>query len=493
MRAPGRGQVDVELVEAVGAAAPAVERGADWRELVRRVPRRAWTVVAGVVVLTLGAGGFVEWRAERAQTSRLERIEGLTGSLAAPLTDVWEAPGEGVIGIIGDVLVLYGPEGEGVLGVGLDDGAPRWERSPGGSFGCWFVRGDGGTRAGWWQGPVDVLEPGSAVLACVDSVPFEGVSFPNVVTGSGGASALGPQSEVSVLDPASGAILRRLVLPGSGHPTQIEDSVVAVGLDAEDRLVGSRWSLLTGELAWEYTGPNVGRVAGVSMWSDTETMTWEAGDVSVTLDSRTGDAIDPPSEGEPGESELDRFTLPDGGTAVSSVIDGTGVELTVTDADGTPRFTTTGHAFEPLVDDGTAPHTMLVQPSGGAGIMAVDARTGEDLWRSATPRWASPVVLAGRVVLREKDRVAAVDVHTGETVWEHDDHEPDAGGGLVTDGRTVLILARVDGQTSLVARDVETGEQLWRIPSPVDAGALQPLRDGRVLLSGSRRTVLLAP
>ncbi|MFS0699554.1 PQQ-binding-like beta-propeller repeat protein [Cellulomonas sp. 179-A 4D5 NHS] len=492
MRTPGRGQVDVELVEVAGTAAPGVERRADWRELVSRVPRRAWIVVAGAAVLMLVASGLVEWRAERAQTNRLERTEGLTGSLAAPVTDVWEAPGEGVIGIIGDVLVLYGPEGEGVLGVGLDDGTTRWERSPGGSFGCWFVRRDGGTRAGWWQGPVDVLEPGSAVLACVDSVPFEGVSFPTVVTGSGGASALGPQSEVSVLDPASGAILRRVVLPGSGHPTQIEDSVVAVGVDAQDRLVGSRWSLLTGELVWEYKGPRVGRVAGASFASDAETMTWEAGDVSVTLDSRTGEAIDRQSEAHAG-MELDRFTLPDGGTAVSSVIDGTGVELTVTDADGTRRFTTTGHAFEPLVDDGTAPHTMLVQPSGGAGIMAVDARTGEDLWRSPTPRWASPVVLSGRVLLREKDRVAAVDVRTGETVWEHDDREPDGGGGLVTDGRTVLVLARVDGHTSLVARNVETGVQIWRIPSPVDWGGLQPLSDGRVLLSGSKRTVLLAP
>ncbi|WP_258725868.1 PQQ-binding-like beta-propeller repeat protein [Cellulomonas sp. NS3] len=412
----------------------------------------------------------------------------MTGSLAVPWSEVWRAPREGVVGVIGDVLVLNDRQGGGVLGVGLDDGATRWEHPAGGTFGCWFVLHDGGTRDGRRLGPVNVLEPGSAVLACLDAIPFEGASFPNVLTGSDTSLASGPQSEISVLDPVSGALVRHLVLPGSGHPTEIDDGVVTMGLDGQGRLVGSRWSLRTGERAWEYTGPHVGRVGGVSLYSGSETMTWEAGEVSVTLDLRTGKETDPASGTD--TPELDRFTLPDGGTAVTSAIDER-VELVVADGDGTRRFTTAAHAIHPAVDDGSAARTLLVQPSEHDGIMAIDSRTGDELW--SWPTWASPVVLAGRVVLRDQDRIIAVDDRTGATVWEHDQLAPESGGSIVTDGRVVLTQSREDAQSFLVARDVETGEQVWRIPSTLDGGRAQPLPDGRVLLSGSGQTALLGP
>lgn len=481
MRAPRQGQVDVELVETVGdERVPETEPGADWRELVRRVPGRAWAVTAAVVALAVGVTGAVEWRADRAQTARLASTEGLTVPLAEPLTEVWRAPRQGVIGVVGDVVVLHGGTSQGVLGVDVHDGGTRWEQDAGAAGWCWLEHpGPEDRRVGLWGPAPARVEPGEAVLVCTDS-RFEGPDDPG--------------TDVTVIDPVDGGELRRFAIsgPASGSTSEVDDGVATLGLDDGGRVVASRWDLFTGALTWSYVGPRVEQGSqGVRTSSDGDTMTLASGQVSVTLDAWTGEVVD--TAGRPVVQELDRRTLPDGGVVISTAIGEERLELVVQEADGQQRFTTSGYALRPVADDGSAPQTLLLSSPKRPGIMAVDARTGDELWRSRVSSW-QVAVLAGLVVLRDEQRLTAVDARTGATVWSQDDPAPVTGVSLLTDGRVLLTPVRSrGGATGLVARVAETGRELWRAPAPVPEGHLEMLPDGRVLVIGSDQTVVLAP
>lgn len=496
MRAPRQGQVDVELVETVGDdAVPAAEPGADWRELVRRVPARTWAVTAVVVALLVGTVGAVEWRADRAQAARLAETEGLTVSLAEPLAEVWRVPREGVVGVVGDVAVLHGAASLGVLGVGVRGGETRWEQPAGGSGWCWLERvGRDERRVGPWGAALARIEPGEAVLACADSR----------YSGSGEQS-----TDVTVVDPVTGGVLRELAMsgPGTGSTSEVDDGVATLGLDEEGRVVGSRWDLFTGERTWEYLGPRVDLDSqGVSTSTSGDRMTLASGGVSVTLDVWTGEVVGTEGSTRPVVQELDRLQLADGGVAVSSVIGEERLELVVQDEDGQQRFLAGGYALRPLVDDGSAPQTLLLSSPKRPGIMAVDVRTGDELWRSRVSSW-QVAVLAGLVVARDEQRITALDARTGVTVWTREDPAPATGTRFLTDGRVLLTLVRSssssssgsDGDggsgrgTDLVARVAETGKELWRAPAPVAEGYLEVLPDGRVLVLGEGETVALAP
>ncbi|MGW6131168.1 outer membrane protein assembly factor BamB family protein [Cellulomonas sp. NPDC055163] len=483
MRAPRQGQVDVELVEIVGDdAVPEAEPGADWRELLRRVPGRAWAVTAVVVALVVGVVGAVEWRADRAQAARLAATDGLTVSLAEPLAEVWRAPRQGVLGVVGDVAVLHGGTNQGVIGVGVRDGEARWEQGVGGAGWCWLERlGPDGRRVGPWGPAPARTEPGEAVLGCTDSR-------------GGGIDEQG--TEVTVLDPVGGDVLRQFALsgPGTGSTSEVDDGVATLGLDGEGRVVGRRWDLLTGALAWEFVGPRVEQGSqGVRTSVGEDTMTLASGQVSVTLDAATGEVVDTAGGGRPAVQELDRLRMPDGGVAISTAVGEERLEVVVQDEDGQQRFTASGYALRPVADDGSAPQALLLSSSGRPGVMAVDARTGDELWRSRVSSW-QVAVLDGLVVLRDEQRTTAVDARSGATVWSHDDPAPPTGVSLLTDGRVLLTPVRGgDGSTDLVARVVETGREVWRAPAPVAEGSLERLPDGRVLVVGSGETVVLAP
>jgi outer membrane protein assembly factor BamB len=124
--------------------------------------------------------------------------------------------------------------------------------------------------------------------------------------------------------------------------------------------------------------------------------------------------------------------------------------------------------------------------------VALDVRTGEERWRADVASW-DLVVLAGKVVLRGPGGLTAIHARTGAIVWEHEEPAPREGGDLLTDGRVVVTIARGDDSATLVARDVETGDERWRVASPLPGGSLRELPDGRLILSGERESVVLQP
>jgi hypothetical protein len=76
-------------------------------------------------------------------------------------------------------------------------------------------------------------------------------------------------------------------------------------------------------------------------------------------------------------------------------------------------------------------------------------------------------VLDGRVVRVESQRMEAVDVETGRTLWETP--VPKASQyGLVTDGRLVLRAERVQDDVVVTARGLDDGRVRWQGDLPDD-------------------------
>ena len=141
----------------------------------------------------------------------------------------------------------------------------------------------------------------------------------------------------------------------------------------------------------------------------------------------------------------------------------------------------------PVVLDG------VLYLTGGANVFAVDARSGEHLWRwqpdesgagaAMVPSWQGVGLGGGLVFIGTGDgQVAALRQETGELVWvERVGNDPPQAGEAVTTapmyagGRVFVGLANGDtgGQGRITALDAETGETQWTffiVPRPGEFG-----------------------
>ncbi len=130
----------------------------------------------------------------------------------------------------------------------------------------------------------------------------------------------------------------------------------------------------------------------------------------------------------------------------------------------------------PLVHDGV----MFVQ--SGNSVQALDAATGEQLWRYTRPlaaaladgrgaRAKTLAIYGTKLLVPTADRhMIALDVRTGALLWDHDVVGEDAlqlnSGPIVAKGKVIigaaLNVAKSPGGCFIVALDVETGREVWR-------------------------------
>jgi alcohol dehydrogenase (cytochrome c) len=146
-----------------------------------------------------------------------------------------------------------------------------------------------------------------------------------------------------------------------------------------------------------------------------------------------------------------------------------------------------GHEAPPIVNNGA----MFVATPYNQ-VIALDARTGQELWRYRSPsppdaRVPKPV---SRGVALYGDKVffplgeavlVAVDARTGKEVWRTAVEDNKKGfymtaAPLVADGKVVVGISGGDGPTRgfVAAYDPETGKEVWRtftIPAPGEAGS----------------------
>lgn len=141
----------------------------------------------------------------------------------------------------------------------------------------------------------------------------------------------------------------------------------------------------------------------------------------------------------------------------------------------------------PVVLDG------VLYLTGGANVFAVDARTGEQVWRwqpdesgegaGMVPSWQGVGLGAGLVFIGTGDgQVAALRQETGELAWVQmvGSDPPQAGEAVTTApmyarGRVFVGLANGDtgGQGRIIALDADTGEPQWTffiVPRPGEFG-----------------------
>ena len=156
-----------------------------------------------------------------------------------------------------------------------------------------------------------------------------------------------------------------------------------------------------------------------------------------------------------------------------------------------------GGSWVAQLDGGVASRATPVVKNGilyltaGANVFALDARTGESVWRwqpddserQMVPSWQG-VGLSGDLVFvgLRSSQVAALRQDTGELVWAQSvGSEPQQSGETVTtaplyaQGKVFVGVANGDsgGQGRVVALNAETGERLWTffvVPRPGEFG-----------------------
>ena len=145
-----------------------------------------------------------------------------------------------------------------------------------------------------------------------------------------------------------------------------------------------------------------------------------------------------------------------------------------------------GHQSPPIVNDG---YLFITTP--GSQVIALDARTGEQLWRyvRTLPADSNPLHLTNRGVGLWGDKVfvatqdavvVALDARTGAVVWENAIADYKAGYYLTTAPLVVagkVMVGPSGGEYGsrgfVVALDAETGREVWRrhtIPGPGEPG-----------------------
>lgn len=172
--------------------------------------------------------------------------------------------------------------------------------------------------------------------------------------------------------------------------------------------------------------------------------------------------------------------LPDGGYATWEPTGG-GQLL---DPDGTPRGAVPALPV-PVVGDASVDGLLV---DSGNRVHAVDAADGGVRWTAGTD--LTPVAVADGVVVAVDDAsVGAFDGRDGHLLWEHR-----ADGAVVplplTDGMHVLSAEPVRRTTSLVARGLRDGVEVWRVPLPDDARAVLAV-EGRIVVRTASEAVVL--
>lgn len=283
-------------------------------------------------------------------------------------------------------------------------------------------------------------------------------------------SAGSPQDAVLHLDLRDGALVARTPLPGDVVDWDLLDGDLLVAVREGARLVVVRVTpgLAEGDAPvprWRVSVPLGGG-------GDARPLLLDARDGFVTVSGAVG-AVVRADDGrllgawEParGYRRVDVLTGPEGFGVWRSPLRGRWF-----DGDGRPVSDLPGGPVTERVTDGSAPEVVLTLTPL---MTAVDLRTGEALWERGDGGYlqppALPLRLDGMVVLPDGDRLLGVDVRTGDVRWSAP--APTTTQTLfsrpLTDGRR-LVVTDLDEEGALVLRaiDLTTGEDAWVVPAP---------------------------
>lgn len=497
MRGGGDDSVEVVIDEAAGDRPTNGGGDPRWSRRGRR-----WLVGTGVLVVAIvGVASAVltaeDGRRDRDRREALAEVPGVLPPLEGPPVEVWHVA-DGLPFAVGpDVVLLESARSGGLRALDLRTGREVWSRPVGADESCVALSDD--------ASPVRFM-PGDTVAEYV-------ACYPRFATVEGYRVVVGDPADVELLDVSSGSLVAELPAPADVLGVELAGrDVVVASLDADGAVVVARWP--TGPARpdgpiWSTRLPEPLESIEASGWVfHAEADVVRAGTVgSVPLDLATG-APRPDAAREGVLFTLDA-PLPGGGR-VEWDYDETAraaQESRVVGADGGVVRELDGRPWRPWVADATSPeilllrrHTSLLDAGDQVGdLVAVDATTGADVWSGGRMAGMEALVrLDDVVVAAGAGTVVALDVRDGEVLWEdtRSGASPQLGG--LTDGEVVL-LAEATGGGALVARDLRSGVERWRVALadlrwddrplrlvPTDAGLLVLDWEGGATLLGAR-------
>lgn len=463
---PARNEMrDVELVEVDAAelGAPAWDGPAaaedDLRRPAPRRLRRSWVAGAvGVLVLGGVTGTLVGEQRERTRLAALADVPGVLRPLDGPVAERWRTEMPlwieltEVSGLLVGVTDVRGPERPvEVVGIDAATGETAWRTA---------VATQGTLPRGGLQ--------------CTVPAAGEGADERDRLVVCLVVEALGPsaydrgqyeplRSRVLVLESSTGDVV-------ADRPVDPTTSLTALGPDVvvKDRAPGGRVRVtrtdpLGEQERWAFTGPPVRgphEYTPVRVDDDLVVVPGEAGWVLTP----EGEVVESWTPGRPLSAGWAEVL--GGRTLVRPVRDSLGAS-TVTDLVTGEEFAADAYPLQGVTDDGSAGELALLQSSAGKGLTAFEP-SGEVRWTADGPDAGGLVVVGGRVVRVHDDLMEALDASTGEMVWRTS--VPSASQyGLRTDGRVVLRAEPdADGDDVVVARRLDDGRVEWTADVPDD-------------------------
>lgn len=442
-------------------------------------PRRSrrWLLVPALAVVALvGVQVTVQVR-ERAAVSALARVPGVVRPVDEHLEIQWrpDAGAESVLwsGIARDGALVglrrASDESQALVAVDERTGAQVWSTPLADAHEVARADGEGFSPIGGCVG--DPGDAGRAVCLVTDAVMAyredENVLVPSDL------------SRLVVVDLADGSVVVDRQTPGATAFAALPGGVVVVGTPGADgALVVTATDLLTGRERWRTAVPSDAGEPDEGGFVDRSTAIFRTADGLVVVTA--GRRITPlDDEGRPLGAAVDASNGfeadPTRGTVIAFTLDDRGRETTTILGDG-PDLVLDGRTARVSADDGSVPGLVLAADSR---IRAYDRSTGRERWSVGHGLSGSAVVVRGHVYLSTPDGVVAVDGRTGDELWRAPVEKGRTMGDLVTDGRHLLggqirpdepgdVTALNDwpGVGELVAYRFGDGGVEWRVDLP---------------------------
>jgi len=287
-----------------------------------------------------------------------------------------------------------------------------------------------------------------------------------------GADIAGPAQLIGtplmVVDPTDGTVLARQVLP-AGTLWAVSAGRLVIATPVTDDESRTHWEVratdpTTGATAWQDDTPSVQAINrpvrnGIATIDTLATLTSDADRVLLATVgyawawSRDGDRGQTETVSADGSTELGRS-----GTLVWTSFHGLAAPAGVLVTARGEHVAVQGIQAELSVDDGSAPEVVLLRTSaGGTTLVARDARSGKELWRSEGN--TGPIlVMDGAVVTADPSGVVARDARTGHQRWrDRVDATPVYLGAdplhvvVMTDALELRVLDLADGRVAVTA------------------------------------------
>jgi len=298
-------------------------------------------------------------------------------------------------------------------------------------------------------------------------------------------------SKVMVLDVTDGSVLADWAPPAAGSFALVPDGIViasltdrAVNVTIYDLLTGDKgWTLIRGRDVAEGESDRPWDFVGVTAVGDR--LLLQGTDSRETLLSLDGQLLRDVSTDDVPDFQGWNIDWTSSRVSFAST-DADGLETTtIVSPDGVPAhdLVLAGAAVDVGIDDGSLPGLVLTMQGH---LLAWDDETGEQRWKADDVMVSATdvIVRRARLYVLSGDDVVALDGRTGERLWSIEKEGSLTNADVLTDGRHLLVPHdAMDGRgtPALVAYDLVTGHEAFRVPYP--AGSMQVMVQDRGFLA----------